>query len=86
MASRKRIQCLMPTSWIRSVQLPTVKYQTKQLLVLPKRLQRHQLAMDQLTRETDFFNFLKLLRTTDFMSKLYLKEYQRGMIPYFKKF
>ena len=40
-----------------------------------RRLQRHNLAMDQLTRETDFFNFLKLLRTTDFMSKLYLKEY-----------
>ena len=51
-----------------------------------RRLQRHELAMDQLTRETDFFNFLKLLRTTDFMSKLYLKEYQRSMIPYFKKY
>ena len=38
------------------------------------------------TKETDFFNFLKLLRTTDFMSKLYLKEYQRSMIPYFKKY
>ena len=51
-----------------------------------KRLQRHELAMDSLTKETDFFNFLKLLRTTEFMSKLYLKEYQRGMIPYFKKY
>ena len=50
-----------------------------------KRLKRHELAMEQLTNETDFFNFLKLLRTIDFMSKLYLKEYQRGFIPYFKK-
>ena len=51
-----------------------------------RRLQRHELAMDQLTKETDFFNFLKLLRTTDFISKLYLKEYQRSLIPYFKRY
>ena len=42
--------------------------------------------MEQLYSETDFFNFLKLLRTTDFVSKLFLKEYQRSMIPYFKKY
>lgn len=42
--------------------------------------------MEQLQSETDFFNFLKLLRMTDFISKLYLKEYQRSLIPYFKRY
>ena len=42
--------------------------------------------MEQLMAETDFFSFLKLLRTTDFISRLYLKEYQRSLIPYFKRY
>ena len=35
--------------------------------------------MEQLQSETDFFNFLKLLRMTDFISKLYLKEMRTSM-------
>ena len=48
--------------------------------------QRYDLALEQLTSDTDFFSFLKLLRITDLMSKVYLKEYQRQLIPYFKKY
>ena len=51
-----------------------------------KKLQRHEFAQEQLTAETDFFTFLKLLRLTDFMSRLMLKEYQRSLIPYFKRY
>ena len=39
-----------------------------------------------MARETDFFKFLKLLRVTDFLSKLVLRKYQRNLIPYFKKY
>lgn len=39
-----------------------------------------------MTIETDFFTFLKLLRLTDFMSRVMLKEYQRSLIPYFKRY
>ena len=51
-----------------------------------RRLKRHELAQDALTAETDFFEFLKLLRMSDLISKLYLKEYQRKLIPFFKKY
>ena len=43
-------------------------------------------AQEKLAKETDFFKFLKLLRVTDFMSKVTLKKYQRSLIPYFKKY
>ena len=39
-----------------------------------------------MARETDFFKFLKLLRVTDFLSKLVLRKYQRNLVPYFKKY
>jgi hypothetical protein len=37
--------------------------------------QRYQLALEQLNKETDFFSFLKLMRMSDFVSKVYMKEY-----------
>ena len=51
-----------------------------------KRYQRHELAVSQLSKESDFFKFLKLLRVTDFLSKVLLKKHQRRLIPYFKKY
>ena len=39
-----------------------------------------------MARETDFFKFLKLLRITDFLSKVLLRKYQRNLVPYFKKY
>ena len=51
-----------------------------------KRLQRHEVAQEQLSKETDFFKFLKLLRISDFISRLSLKKYQRNLVPYFKKY
>jgi len=51
-----------------------------------KTVQRYELALEQLTAEVDFFSFLKLLRLSDFMSKIFLKRYQRKLVPYFKKF
>ena len=39
-----------------------------------------------MAKETDFFKFLKLLRVTDFLSKLVLRKYQRNLVPYFKKY
>ena len=51
-----------------------------------KALQRYESALEHLTAETDFFTFLKLLRMTEFMSRVNLKEYQRNLIPYFKRY
>lgn len=51
-----------------------------------KRLMRHEAALEQLIDETDFFTFLKQLRTVKFMSHVYLKDYQRKLIPYFKSY
>jgi len=51
-----------------------------------KTFQRYELALEQLTSEVDFFSFVKLLRLTDFMSKIHMKEYQRNLVPYFKRF
>ena len=39
-----------------------------------------------MAKETDFFKFLKLLRITDFLSKVLLRKYQRNLVPYFKKY
>ena len=51
-----------------------------------KRLQRHELAQKKLAKETDFFQFLKTLRIAQFMAKITLRKYQRGLVPYFKKY
>ena len=51
-----------------------------------KRLARHELAQEHLAKETEFFKFLKLLRTTDFLAKVMLRKYQRDLVPYFKKY
>ena len=50
------------------------------------RYMRHQLAEEQVAKETDFFRFLKLLRVTNFLKKINLRKYQRNLIPYFKKY
>ena len=51
-----------------------------------KRYKRHKLAEEQLAKETDFFKFLKLLRISNFTSKIGVKKYQRSLVPYFKKY
>lgn len=50
------------------------------------RIKRHCTAMQKLNKETDFFQFLKLARVAQFMSKVTLHKYQRDMLPYFKKY
>ena len=50
------------------------------------RAKRHALAEEHLAKETDFFKFIKLLRVTQFMSKIVLRKYQRQLVPYFKKY
>ena len=49
-------------------------------------MQRHESAQEQLSKETDFFKFLKLLRVTQFLSRVQLLKYQRNLVPYFKKY
>ena len=39
-----------------------------------------------MAKETDFFKFIKLLRVTEFLSKVMLRKYQRDLVPYFKKY
>ena len=39
-----------------------------------------------MAKETDFFKFIKLLRVTEFLSKIMLRKYQRDLVPYFKKY
>ena len=51
-----------------------------------KRYKRHKLAEEQLAKETDFFKFLKLLRISNFMSKIGMRKYQRSLVSYFKKY
>ena len=40
-----------------------------------KRYYRHEAATEQLSKETDFFKFLRLLRVTEFMSKVFMRKY-----------
>ena len=47
---------------------------------------RHKVAQDQLDKETDFFKFIKLNRVVTFLKKITLRQYQRNLIPYFKKY
>ena len=44
------------------------------------------MAEELLAKETDFFKFLKLLRVTEFVSKITLRKYQRNLVPFFKKY
>lgn len=50
------------------------------------RFKRHQTAQQRMAKETDFFQFLKLLRITRFMAKFFFKKYQRDLVPYFHKY
>ena len=51
-----------------------------------QRYKRQKLAEEQLAKETDFFKFLKLLRISNFTSKVGVRKYQRNLVPYFKKY
>ena len=51
-----------------------------------QRKQRHELALQQLSKETDFFRYFRHLRTADFTAKTVFKKYQRSLVPFFKKY
>ena len=39
-----------------------------------------------MSKETDFFKFLKLLRLANFTQHITFRKYQRNLVPYFKKY
>ena len=50
------------------------------------RLERYQEASDKLNNEMDIAELIRSIRASDFVSQVYLKKHQLGLIPNFKEY